>query len=198
MSIGILPNVNFLKLNRDAKQVTRGRLHTGKLKVNGWVASERGVSTHANNKKFLCVRLRKGTCFGRRVLLSSFFLLSSSFFFSHPESWEKCLFPHYKVEEQPSKKLKKEFSKRKKRRQGCFSCCENCTSIGLYLARLRVIRTSEKDEVSEKPEAESLGINSTGTIHTVYASSCEYPRKSRTNRLEKYKSKFLIGDVPTL
>ena len=31
----------------------------------------RGFSTHANNKKFLCVRLWKGTCFGRRVPLSS-------------------------------------------------------------------------------------------------------------------------------
>ena len=47
-----------------------------------------GVSAHANNKKFLCVRLWKGKCFGRRVLLYSlfFFLFSSSFFFSRPES----------------------------------------------------------------------------------------------------------------
>ena len=42
------------------------------------------MSTHANNKKFLCVRLWKGTRFCRRVLFSSFFFLS--FFFSHPES----------------------------------------------------------------------------------------------------------------
>ena len=40
--------------------------------------SEWGISTHANNKKFLCVRLWKGIWFCRRVLLS-FFLLS--FFF---------------------------------------------------------------------------------------------------------------------
>ena len=43
--------------------------------------SEWGGSTHANNRKFLCVRPWKGTCFGRRVLLSSFFFLLSSFFF---------------------------------------------------------------------------------------------------------------------
>ena len=42
--------------------------------------SERGVSTHAKNKKFLCVQLRKGTCFCRRVLLSLSFSLF--FFFS--------------------------------------------------------------------------------------------------------------------
>ena len=36
------------------------------------------MSTHAKNKKFLCVRLWKGTCFCQRVLLSSsFFFLSS-------------------------------------------------------------------------------------------------------------------------
>ena len=37
--------------------------------------SELGLSTHTNNKQFLCVRLWRGTCYGRRVLLSSFFLL---------------------------------------------------------------------------------------------------------------------------
>ena len=29
-----LPNVNSINLNRDANSVTRGRLHTGRLKVN--------------------------------------------------------------------------------------------------------------------------------------------------------------------
>ena len=50
-----------------------------------------GVSTHASDKKFLCVRLSKGICFCRRVLLSSFFLLPS-FFFSHRESCLKMKF----------------------------------------------------------------------------------------------------------
>ena len=35
--------------------------------------------------------------------------------------------------------------KRKKRRQECCSYCENCTSIGMSLARLRAVRTSEKE-----------------------------------------------------
>ena len=36
------------------------------------------------------------------------------------KTWDKCLFPHYMVEEQPSNKPKKELqpSKRKERRQG--------------------------------------------------------------------------------
>ena len=57
------------------------------------------VSTHAINKKVLCVRLWKGTCFCRRVLLSfsssfflsSFFLLLSSFFLSSSLTPESCL-----------------------------------------------------------------------------------------------------------
>ena len=82
---------------------------------------------------------------------------------------DKCLFPHCMVEEQPSKEPKKSSQNGKKRRQGCCSYCEKSTSIGLCLARLRAIRTSEKRE--------SFGINSTGTIHTVYAASSKYPRK---------------------
>ena len=81
------------------------------------------------------------------------------------------------VEEQPSKKPRKSFQNGKKRRQRCGSCCENCASIVLCLARLRAVRTSERREVSGKPEAESFGINSTSTIHTVYATSSKFPRK---------------------
>ena len=46
----------------------------------------------------------------------------------------------------------------------------------LCLARLRAVRTSERREVSGKPEAESFGINSTSTIHTVYAPSSKFPK----------------------
>ena len=70
---------------------------------------------------------------------------------------DKCLFPHCKVEEQPSEKQKKSFHNGKKRRQGCCGSCENCTSIGLCLAKLRAIRTSEKREVSGKPRRKVLG-----------------------------------------
>ena len=71
-------------------------------------------------------------------------------FTSSPESGcnagDKCLFPHYKGEEQPSKKPQKELShsKRKERRQRCCIDCENCNTVGLRLARLRAITTSKK------------------------------------------------------
>ena len=66
---------------------------------------------------------------------------------------DKVSVPALKVEEQPSKKAEKELSKQKKRRLRCCSDCENCTSVGLCLARIRAIRTSEKLEESVKPEA---------------------------------------------
>ena len=43
--------------------------------------------------------------------------------------------------------------KKRKRWQECCSYCENCTTIGLCLVRLRTVRTSEKREVSGKPDA---------------------------------------------
>ena len=69
---------------------------------------------------------------------------------------DKCLFPHYKVDEQPSKKSKKSFNpqKRTKGREGCCSYCENCTTVGLCFARLRAIRTSESVKYRGNPRHE--------------------------------------------
>ena len=69
------PECQFLKLNRDAKQVTRGRLHTGKLKVNGWLRRSEG---------FPRTRITKSSCAcdcGRGpVSVGAFFFLLSFFF----------------------------------------------------------------------------------------------------------------------
>ena len=67
---------------------------------------------------------------------------------------DKCLFPHHKVEEQPSKKPQKGYDSHKRREsddKNAVANCENCITVGLCLARLRAIRTSEKREVSVKP-----------------------------------------------
>ena len=101
------------------------------------------------------------------------------------ESVRQCLFPDHKVDEQPNQKPKKRDhspKKKRKRRQGCCSFCENCTTVGLCLARVRAIRTSEKREVSGKPEANSFGNKSTSTIHTVCATSSKYPKKKGSSR----------------
>ena len=70
--------------------------------------------------------------------------------------------------------------KKRKRRQECCGYCEMCATIGLRLARLGSIGFSQRETASGKPEAWSFGIDSTSTIHTVYATSSKYPGKQRT------------------
>ena len=112
-------------------------------------------------------------------------------------SAQSAYFRTGRLKKQPNKRPKKSFQNGKSDR-GAVAIGKNCTSIGLCLAGLRAVRTSEKNEVSVKPEAESFGINSTGTIHTVYATSSKYPENIKVHRLVKYTSKFLISEVPTL
>ena len=132
MSIGILPNVNSIKLNRDAK---------------------RGVS--------VCSRIIRLT------------------------------------NNQKKKKKKLPFPKRKRtRRQKCCSYCENCTTIGVCLARLGVIRFSKRQTVPEKPDAKSLGTNSKSTIHPVYATASKYPGKNSGPSLGKIQVKHLHQRSP--
>ena len=111
---------------------------------------------------------------------------------------DKCLFPHYKVGEQPIKKPKKGYlfpQKKRKRRQECSSYFEKCTTIGLRLAR---IGFSKRKTAPGKPDAKSLGINSKSTGHPVYAPSSKYLGKRKDHRLEKFKSNLLVNEVPTL
>ena len=99
------------------------------------------------------------------------------------EAGDKCLFPHYEVDEQSNKQPKKErpFSKKKrKRRQKCSGYCDNFISVGLCLARHGCIGFSKRKTAPEKPDAKSLGIDSKNTIRSVNATSSEYPGKERT------------------
>ena len=112
VSIGILPNVNSFRKNRDAKQGTSVCSRTTRLK---------------NNQ----VKKQKKT---------------------YPQNG-------------------------KSDDKGSVAVVKNCITVWLCLARLRAIRTSEKREVSGKPEAKSLGIDSKRTVHSVHATSSKYPRK---------------------
>ena len=66
--------------------------------------------------------------------------------------------------------------KKRKQRQECCGYCEKCITIGLCITRFRCTRFS-RQKVTGKPDADSLGNNSNGTIHQVDATSCEYPGK---------------------
>ena len=126
------------------------------------VSKERSIQGESNHGAILrrpCRYCLQGTC--TRSPCEYWHPPECQFFLTESgcKAGDKCLFPHCGVEEHPSKKAEDELSKRKKRRQGCCSCCENCTTVGLCLARLRAITTSKRRQVSGKPEAECFGIN---------------------------------------
>ena len=65
---------------------------------------------------------------------------------------DKCVFPHYKVDEPPKKKPKKHLPKKRKRRQECCRYCDECITIVLCITRFRYTRFSRKT-VSVKQDA---------------------------------------------
>ena len=83
---------------------------------------------------------------------------------------DKCQFPHHKVDN----------NQIKSRRQERCGHCENCTTIGMRLARLGNIGFSKRKTVPGKPDAKSLRTDSKNTTHPVYATSSKYPGKERT------------------
>ena len=113
---------------------------------------------------------------------------------------DTCLFPHYKVDEQPNKRPKRGyFPKRResedKRRRGGR---DKRLTIGLCITRLGCTRFSRNESVSVKADAESLERNSKSSIHKGHASSREYPGEEKDHPLDKYKSNLDISEVPTL
>ena len=57
---------------------------------------------------------------------------------------DKCLFPHYKIDEQPNKKPKKSYFPKRRESDGqeCCGYCEKCITIGLCITRFRCTRFS--------------------------------------------------------
>ena len=68
---------------------------------------------------------------------------------------EKCLFSHFKVDEQQTKKTEERLLPKKKRKRGERRCgyCENCVRIGLRLAKLGCVGFSKRHTVPVKPNA---------------------------------------------
>ena len=76
---------------------------------------------------------------------------------------DKCSFPHHKVDEQPNKKPKKGYSSHKrKRRQECCGYGENCTTLGLRLARFGSIGFSKEKRPRGNPMQKVLGSSRKG------------------------------------
>ena len=83
--------------------------------------------------------------------------------------------------------------KRRKRRQACSGDCENCTIIGLRLARLGCVGFSKRQTVPSKHDAKSLGINSKkyGALSLRYIKQVSAKRKD--HRVASLEFVFGIG-----
>ena len=81
---------------------------------------------------------------------------------------DKCLFPHYKVDEQPKKKPKKSYYFTKKEEKAMTRMLWLLWKVyhnWVAYQRLGSIGFSKWKTVSVKPDAKSFGTNSKDTIH---------------------------------
>ena len=129
--------------------------------------SIRGKCNHGSSLRQPCRCSVRGTCM--RTLCEYWHPPECQFFQSETgrKGGDKCLFPHYNVDEQPNKKPKKSYFP--KRRE---SDDKNAVAI--------VKSVSQLGGESWKTRCRSLRTSSKGAIHLVYATSCEYPGKERT------------------
>ena len=90
---------------------------------------------------------------------------------------DKCLFPHHKVDEQPNKRPKNGYYSHKRRE----SDDKNAKCVVNFVPQLGCVsQDSKRKTVPVKPDANCLGIDSTSTVHSVYATSSKCPGKERT------------------
>ena len=114
--------------------VSRGRSASRKRSI-------RGKSNHGSILRQPCRFYLKGTCM--RTLCEFWHPPECQFYKNETgcKAGDKCLFPHFMVDEQPKKKPKKSnFTPKKKRRQECCCCCEKCITIGLCITRFGCLR----------------------------------------------------------
>ena len=106
--------------------VSRGRSVSRKRSI-------RGKCNHGSILRQPCRYFVKGTC--TRTSCEYWHPPECQFYKNETgcKAGDKCLFPRYKVDEQPNKKPKKEQhpKKKRKRRQECCGYCEKCITIGL-------------------------------------------------------------------
>ena len=111
---------------------------------------------------------------------------------------DKSLFPHCKVEKQPSKKPKKSFNPQdgKGDDKGAVAVVKTVPQLGC------VLQDSEPSGLPKSVKRRGNAMQKVfGSIRKVrFTQSTLRPasEKIKDHRLEKYKSTFLISEVPTL
>ena len=114
---------------------------------------------------------------------------------------DKCLFPHYKVDEQPNKKPKKKLLFPKRRE----SDDKNAVAIVKIVPQLGCVSQDSDALVSQRgkqsrrnPMQKVLGSIRRVRFTPVYATSSKYQGKERTIAWKNTSQTFLISEVPTL
>ena len=164
--------------------MTRGRSASRKR-------SARGRSQTGRILRQPCRYYLKGTC--ARSPCEYWHLPACQFY----KARDKCLFPHYKVEEQPSKKPKKSFQNGKSDDKGAEAIVKTVPQFGCV---------SQESEPSELPKSVKYRGNPRRKVWDQFdgydSHSLRYVKqvseKIKAHRLENFKSKNLISEVPTL
>ena len=111
---------------------------------------------------------------------------------------DKCLFPHHKVDEQPSKKPKKRASTLKTK-EGDDKAAVDIMQTAPH-ASCKTLSHHELNEACSTGETRGKKIRD--QLDDYDSHSPRYVKqvswKRKDHRLEKYKSKFLISEVPAL
>ena len=93
------------------------------------------------------------------------------------------MFPHHKVDEQPSKKPTKSDHSHKRREsddKNAVAIVEIVPQMGCVSQDTELLDSQRGKQALGTPDAKGLGTKSKNTIHTVYATSSKYPGKERT------------------
>ena len=81
---------------------------------------------------------------------------------------DKCLFPHYKVDEQPNKEPKKGYYSPKRREsddKNAVAIVRSVSQLGCVSQDSEALVSQSGKQYWEKPDAKSLATNSKNTIH---------------------------------
>ena len=184
-------NPNTLAPQPSEPTVSRGRSVSRKK-------SFRGKSNRGSILRQPCRNYVKGTC--TRTSCEYWHPPECQFLRKNEtgcKAGDNCLFPHYKVDEQPNAKAERKRTtsqKKRKRRQNAVVTVKVYHNWVVY-HKIQMHSFLKVGSLGE-PEAESLGTNSKGTIHQVYTMSSEYPGKERTIVGRDKMSKLLISEDP--
>ena len=154
--------------NRHRKPPTHSEPSMSRGRSMSRKSSVRGKSNHGAILRQVCRYYLKGTC--TRSPCEYWHPPECQFYKTESscKAGDTCLFSHHKVDEQPKRKPPKEPPFPQRKRKRRQKCCSYCENC-----------TNGYDSLSLR-----------------YVKRVS--RKRKDHRLEKYKSKFLISEVPTL